>query len=322
MTTQRPLHLAPAHAAHDAAAGARTIAVSRHTAEACLAVVRRSPQAVAAHDRAAWLALFARYNIVEDPVGATPHVSGLYDRRSGLRGHGPLARFHDCFIAPLKIVFHVEHDFVSVSALSVVRDLAIELHMTPQVSLRVPMHLRYQLIDEDGVLKLQHLSAHWELWPMLRQLMSHGLASLRPGLSLGRRMLSQLGLAGTLGFMRALDNVGQPGKERLAALVQACNRRAADDIRQHLSSDFAGIAWSSAATLSGIERLLELPGLITLGKTLAAGNYISASFTLQPSSVSAQAHRPAPVQGVVFCEFNRREQKIQRLSVYMGASVV
>ena len=37
--------------------------------DACLALVERSPAAVAVHDKAAWLALFTRYNIVEDPVG-------------------------------------------------------------------------------------------------------------------------------------------------------------------------------------------------------------------------------------------------------------
>ena len=30
----------------------------------CLALVERSPAAVAAHDKAAWLSLFARYNLL------------------------------------------------------------------------------------------------------------------------------------------------------------------------------------------------------------------------------------------------------------------
>ncbi len=43
----------------------------------CLTVVEKSPAAVALHDKAAWLSLFARYNIVEDPVGSRPHLSGV-----------------------------------------------------------------------------------------------------------------------------------------------------------------------------------------------------------------------------------------------------
>ena len=52
--------------------------ISKHLTEEgfteadCLALVERSPAAVAVHDKAAWLALFARYNLVEDPVGSAP----------------------------------------------------------------------------------------------------------------------------------------------------------------------------------------------------------------------------------------------------------
>ena len=78
----------------------------------CLRFVEGSPAAVGDHDKAAWLELFARYNIVEDPVGSRPHLSGVYDGRSRRRGSGPLARFWDTFIAPNQIRFQVDHDFV------------------------------------------------------------------------------------------------------------------------------------------------------------------------------------------------------------------
>src|ERR1035437_759723 len=134
---------------------------NKFTREDCMNTVMRSPQAVAIHDKDAWLAIFARYNIVEDPVGSTPHVSGVYDCRSGVRGPGPLGRFFDTFIKPMDIVFHVDRDIVC--GLGVARDLTIEIRMTPKVTVRVPMHLLYELVDEDGALKIQRLAAHWEL---------------------------------------------------------------------------------------------------------------------------------------------------------------
>lgn len=278
----------------------------RFTRQDCIDTVLQSPRAVAAHDRTAWLAIFARYNIVEDPVGAAPHVSGLFDRHSGVRGNGPLARFYDCFIAPMQIVFHVERDIVC--GHGVVRDLTIETRMSPQVTLRVPMHLHYELIEEDGQLKVQRLAAHWELWPMLKQQMSFGFASLTAGIGLGQRMMGQLGFGGMLAFMSAVNNIGQTGKERVAEFVAAFNQRAFERIEAQMSADFAGVACPAHAPLAGIKTLAALSGQLKLGKTLAAGNYITASFTL--------AQDGSTQQGVIFFEFNMHERKIQRIRVY------
>ena len=41
--------------------------MKRFTEDDCIALVERSPAAVAVHDKDAWLGLFARYNLVEDP---------------------------------------------------------------------------------------------------------------------------------------------------------------------------------------------------------------------------------------------------------------
>lgn len=279
------------------------------TREDCLNAVMQSPKAVAAHDRAAWLSIFARYNIVEDPVGSAPHVSGVFDPATGVRGNGPLGRFYDCFIAPMQIVFHVDRDIVC--GYSVVRDLAIEIGMSPQITLRVPMHAHYELVEEDGRLKVHHLAAHWELWPMLKQQMSFGLASLVAGIGLGRRMIGQLGFGGMLDFMSAMNNIGQTGKERVAEFVEAFNQRAFDRIAGMLSSDFAGAAWPANALLGSIEQLKALNGRIGLGKTLASGNYITASFTLTGGDKA--------LAGVIFFEFNMHEKKIQRIRFYVEA---
>ncbi|MBP9713816.1 MAG: hypothetical protein KBD60_09035 [Sterolibacterium sp.] len=283
--------------------------VSRYTREDRLEAVMQSPRAVAIHDKQAWMAIFARYNIVEDPVGAPPHISGVFDAQSGVRGNGPLSRFYDCFIAPMQIVFHVDRDVVC--GASVVRDMTIEIRMSPRVTLRVPMHAHYELVEEDGVLKVHHLAAHWELWPMLKQQMSFGLPSLSVGLALGQRMVSQLGIRGMLNFMSGVFNIGQAGKACVAAFVTAFNQRRFESVRDVLSRDFVGLAWPAAAALEGIEQLSARQGQLTLGKTLAAGNYITASFSLDDGMT--------PQCGVIFFEFNMHEKKIQRIRVYVDA---
>lgn len=275
-----------------------------------IATIMKSPQAVAVHDKQAWMAIFARYNIVEDPVGAPAHVSGVFDKRTGVRGHGPLSRFYDCFIAPMQIVFHVDRDIVCGN--SVVRDLTIEIGMSPQITLRVPMHAHYELIEEAGELKVQHLAAHWELWPMLKQQMSFGWSSLTAGLALGQRMIGQLGWRGMLQFMSGVFGIGQTGKACVAEFVAAFNQGNFERIETLLSSDFAGLAWPAEAPLAPLERLADLRGRLQTGKTLAAGNYVTASFSLGDPADAAQLK-----QGVAFFEFNMREKKIQRIRFYV-----
>ena len=133
-------------------------------AEDCAALVERSPAAVAAKDKSAWLSLFARYNLVEDPVGSDPQISGVYDRRTGYRSLARLSRFFDTFIAPNTIRFHVDRDVVC--GLHVLRDLTIEITMSPTLVVRVPVHLLCELTIDDGALKIFRLAAHGELWPM------------------------------------------------------------------------------------------------------------------------------------------------------------
>lgn len=278
--------------------------------DACMATVLKSPAAVASHDKAAWLDIFGRFNIVEDPVGSPPHVSGTFDKRSGVCGKGPLSRFYDCFIAPSRIVFHVDQDIVCGS--SVVRDLNMEVGLSDKVTIRVPMHAHYELMEEGGELKVLHLAAHWELVPMLRQQMSFGLASLSCGLALGGRMLKQLGLSGMLQFMSAAFNVGQTGKDCVGRFVEAFNQRDFRRIADLLSADFVGAAWPANAPAAPVDALASRQGKLQLGKTLAAGNYITSSFTLTDAASGGQLQ-----QGVAFFEFNMHEKKIQRIRFFV-----
>ncbi|MBO0853659.1 MAG: nuclear transport factor 2 family protein, partial [Nocardia sp.] len=141
-----------------------------------LATVERSPQAVAVHDRRAWVELFAPQGQVEDPVGSAPHI-----------GRSAIERFYDTFIGPNTIVFRVDHDVVCGS--TVYRDLAIEITMSTGVTLRVPMHLRYDLEAAGDQWRIARLYAHWELPVMVGQLLTAGVRGLGAAARLTPRLL-------------------------------------------------------------------------------------------------------------------------------------
>lgn len=197
---------------------------------ALLAHVARSPVLCAAHDKAGWIALFARDAQINDPVGSAPH-----------EGHEAISRFYDTFIAPNALKFDVEQDFVA--GMSVMRDLTLTSTMATGLAIPVPMHLRYDLAEESGVLKIHRLYAHWELPVLLRQQLGTFNGWLT-SLQLTPQLLRHQGFGGLLGFMRGLRSVGKAGK--LAALAH-----------MQTAPGFQGA---------------------TPGKILAAGNWVSVTF--------------------------------------------
>ncbi len=282
-----------------------TDALSRKT---LLALINRSPAAVAVHDRAAWISIFARYSVVEDPVGSSPHVSGVYDPRSGRRGKGPLQRFFDTFIAPNTIQFHVERDVVC--AQDVVRDLTIEITMAEGVTVRVPMHLLYECqLDNDGW-RIVRLAAHWELMPMIRQVLECGRAAIPVLLQLSWRMFRIQGLGGILGFSRGFLGIGMKGKDAVHRFVDAVNSEQAVRLFDLFAAQNRGVCFPAGSEPVSPDQFVQrFAGMhMRVEKLLAAGYTVSASVTTE---YQGQRH-----EGVAFFEFDRREKRLERVDVY------
>jgi hypothetical protein len=250
------------------------------TAEDLLALALASPAAVAVHDKQAWLDLFARRHVVEDPVGGRPVLGGLYDRRSGRRGGAPLARFWDTFIGPNDIRFHVEGEDI-VSGPNVVRDVTIETRLGGGVTARAPMHLLYETTLDDGAPRIRRIAAHWEVAPMFAQVAGIDPAKLKVGLSMGTRMLRLQGVGGTLAFGAAVRSVGKAGKRAVVQLVESAQR--GDARAQQL--------------LGGVE-------VAGLTKLIAAGDAVTASCTADG--------RPA----VLFAYLDRKANSVSECVVY------
>lgn len=268
--------------------------------EACLACVEGSPAAVAVHDKPEWLSLFADCAVVEDPVGSKPQINMLDHN-----GQSPLSRFYETFIAANDIRFHVDHDVVCAGA--VVRDLDIEIQMSDKVSVRVPMHLLYELTSEGGEIRIKRLAAHWELGPMLRQQMRYGLASAVVGVHSFWRMLKNMGLSGVQGFAQARETVGNVGKERAQAFVTAFNAKN----EKALAALFAAegmVAWPYGhdCDVDG----WKLPeGLLRIEKLLSAGRVTTATVYYQQGE---QQQR-----GVALFQFDRQQLLLRRVQFFI-----
>ena len=267
----------------------------------CLALVERSPAAVAVHDKPAWLALFARDCVVEDPVGSAPNVCG-----SGRAGREPLSRFYDTFIAPNTIRFHVDRDCIR--GLHVMRDLTIEIAMSRRVVVHVPVHLLYELAVEEGELKIRRLAAHWELRPMLRQQVVSGLSFLPVGLASAGRMLRHLGITGMAGFARAWSGVGEKGKAQAEAFARRFNAGDRDGLTPLFASPATGIDYSGEGSRLSIADLATLGGEMRLSKVLAAGRVVTASVDFERAGLRRQ--------GVAVFELDRASLRIVNLRFY------
>ncbi|MGH6631238.1 MAG: hypothetical protein ACREB3_16040, partial [Burkholderiales bacterium] len=204
-------------------------------------------------------------------------------------GHSAIERFYDTFIAPNGIRFQVDQDIVC--GWTVMRDLTIETTMSTGVKLQVPMHLRYDLVEQNGALKIRRLYAHWELLPMILQLLGTGPRGWWTAVKLGPQLIAHQGLGGVLGFMRGFAGVGAAGKRAaeafLAALSRGDGQAASKGLAENCSFELpAGGNVSLAELAPSLHR-------VHWRKLIAAGRHVTATITLG-----------AGASGVVSFQFN------------------
>jgi SnoaL-like domain len=257
-------------------------------AAALLAYVAQSPKLCAAHDRAGWIGLFATDGEVNDPVGSRPH-----------RGWEAIERFYDTFIAPNALSFAVEHDVVC--GMSVMRDLNILSVMSTGLRVTVPMHLRYDLVEEHG-LKIARIGAHWELPAMLAQQLG-SLNGWRTSLQLTPRLLAHQGIGGLIGFMRGLGGHGRTGKATastfLAALAAKNARAAAAFVDENCAIEVP------LGTQVGLPELAAGVRGLEWRKLIGAGAYASATIHLNGQ------------RGVALFRFDHGPDRISGLQVFI-----
>lgn len=255
-----------------------------------LAAVKGSPTAVAAHDRGAWVALFSGGAQVNDPVGSRPHV-----------GKRAIERFYDTFIAPNSITFDVDRDVVC--GMSVFRDLTVNTVMSTGVTLRVPMHLRYDLIEEGGVLFIDRLYAHWELPSMIAQLVRAGVSGILASARLGPQLLANQGIGGALGFMRGFVRVGRRGKVAATGLLVAARKGDAEELRRRLQP--GAVLELPVGTVVSAEQFVDYVRDLHWTKMIASGRTVTVSVESDT------------LRGVALVEFAARRRGVAAVRMFV-----
>ncbi|MBM4396973.1 MAG: nuclear transport factor 2 family protein [Deltaproteobacteria bacterium] len=177
-----------------------------------IATVEASPALVARHDKASWLALFSDDGEVEDPVGSLPCRVG-----DGGRDRGRVAAFWDTYIAPNGIRFEVHRDLVDGD--DVLRDVTIHTTLSTGARLAVPSYVLYRLVpDHDAAgadadaqaasparaFRIRRLAAHWEIVPMVGQVLRQGLRGWWTVTVMTFLILRHQGLRGLASYLKSI----------------------------------------------------------------------------------------------------------------------
>jgi hypothetical protein len=112
------------------------------------------------------------------------------------------------------------------------------------LQVRTPAHLRYELIERDGGLKVARMAAHWELAPNFAQLMRPGAAHVRSMSTMGASLVRNLGLGGTARYVGAIRSVGKKGKRSARAYLGT----RVDDLHKVIAS---GSTVTASCTVDG-----------------------------------------------------------------------
>lgn len=263
------------------------------TRQELLAVVARSPERVAAHDRENWLALFGDDALIEDPVGSPP----------ARKATGALARFWDTFIAPHEIRFEVRRDHVI--GRDVFRDAVIHTRIKPGVAIDVPAYLLYQLDDGAGGLQVRRMAAHWQLGQLSLGALKLGPRAWLPMTRLFARMLRLMGLSWVSGYLASLwSGIGARGLAAATALARAIEAHDAAALAALFAGDDATVELGATA-LSPRALLEALPS----GSRLAIDAPVTAGWT---TSFRFRLDGPAPSEGLALLEFAPGTRHIRR----------
>jgi hypothetical protein len=254
-----------------------------------LAAVERSPQAAAAHDRAAWVGMFTADGRIEDPVGSRAHV-----------GNAEIGRFYDTFIGPRDITFHRDLDIVFGPV--VLRDLELEVAMGPTVTIFIPAFLRYDVREPNGEWRIAALRAYWELPAMVLQFLRTGSAAVSPGMQLSRNLLGNQGLKGAAGFAAGFRRVGARHKELVEIFLHAVARGDTFAAQRALSST-ATITLGDIDPIDVHELVAQLNGA-SWSKTIGAGPTVAVSLN--------SSHG----RGVMFTDVTWRGNAINRIRYF------
>lgn len=279
-----------------------------------LAIVERSPAAVAAQDKTAWLGLFTRDGVVEDPVGSAPNRRGAGERG----GQDELARFYDTFIAGNKIWFEVRHDLIAGD--EVVRDVVIGMRLSTGLSLEVPAYLIYQVEapSEGGGGGIRRLRAVWDLRRRSVAALSSGWRGAWTLIVFTGLMFRIQGLRHMVAYSRGLiTGIFGAGAQAASLLARAVGEGSEASAAGLCTPDVMVDFPAGAAPLGLGAWLVAIRARFGEGATMTLDRPLSAGFLTGFRYALAGAGGRSG--GVAFLEFDPATKKINRARFFERA---
>lgn len=264
---------------------------------------------MAKHDKSSWLSLFGKSGIIEDPVGAAPHVRGTAESGEA----DPLDRFYETFIAPNKIAMESQLDVVAGG--EVARDVVIRTELQNGARLNVAAYLLYQVAPEAGALRIQRLAAHWDLPRMSLQVMTGGLRGFVAMNQVTLRMLRCQGVGGVVNYMRGMfQGIFGRGITAVGKLTEALNHRDAQGLGELFIEHDPVVEWPvGGKTLGPAGLLAQLPkgARFTIERPLSAGWVTACRFAVTGGEA------PGP-RGIAFFHFDPMSEHIARARFFVA----
>ncbi len=269
--------------------------------ESIRALVARSPDRVAAHDRDGWLALFSDEAFIEDPVGSAPAP----------KAGGVLGKFYDTFIAPHDIRFDVRDDYFLGN--DVFRDVNIHTRVQAGVEVDVAAYLLYQLDETPGALHVRRMAAHWTLAKMTGVAMAMGPRAWWAMTRLFLRMVGVMGLPWVGSYLASLwRGIGRGGIKTLSELTRAIADRdeAAVSALFVLGGDpLATEIELGSRTVAPSQLFDALPS----GTLLEIDSPVAAGWT---TTFRYRLVGPMPMAGIGILQFDPQSRKIARARLF------
>lgn len=261
-----------------------------------LSTVRLSPAHVSAHDRQAWLDLFASDAAIEDPVGA----ASTYKRDGGLE------RFWDTLLAPNAVSLEVREELVQGD--DAIRDVTIVTQLAPGVMALVPAYLFYRTRLEDGTRRIERLAGHWSMMAITYR----GRGAWKPLLAQLVRVVAGFDLGWVYAyFTSALRGVGRRGIRQLHALSEAVKTRDVAALKACFVDGGLELRFGDRLATSADELLAVLPAgsEVSFEAPIAAGWTTTARFRVSGTT---------PMRGLAMFEHATGEQRFRSARFFVA----
>ncbi len=223
------------------------------------AVTDLSPAYVKAKNKAGWLGLYAKGAEIVDPEGA--------------RKQTDLEAFWDTFIAPNDIEFETITNVYS-GKFRVRKVLIHTSSLEGKVKLTVPAHIVYEMVKEDGQMRIKSMHAHWNEGENIANVFGKGVYGFQLSMQMGTRILKNLGIGSMMDFTLNGFSIHQGTWMSIVNnFVESLSRNVtAKSLAYYFAPESVSIA-----TLESLRGIHPLNGLTS---TIIAGNYASVFVTM------------------------------------------